>query len=59
MDGVFAAADDCLLLWVLAPDAPVDRFDRVLEFADGRLVKTSAPNAVAEGTAEKTDQERE
>jgi putative ABC transport system ATP-binding protein len=55
MDGVFAAAGDCLLLWVLAPDAPVDRFDRVLEFAEGRLARIATPGNPAAQAAAPSD----
>jgi putative ABC transport system ATP-binding protein len=58
MDGVFAAAGDCLLAWVLAPDAPVDRFDRVLVFAEGRLARITTPGQPGESTREKQDQKR-
>jgi putative ABC transport system ATP-binding protein len=55
MDGVFAAAGDCLLVWVLVPDASVDRFDRVLEFAEGRLARISTPGIPAAQAAAPSD----
>ena len=39
LDGVIAAAGDCLLVWVLPPDAERGRFDRLLAFSEGRLAR--------------------
>ena len=37
MDGVFDCASDCLVVWVLPPNAERGRFDRLLAFSEGRL----------------------
>lgn len=58
MDGVFATAGDCLLAWVLSPDAPVDRFDRVLVFSEGRLARITTPRELDASAKEKQDQKR-
>jgi putative ABC transport system ATP-binding protein len=58
MDGVFAAAGDCLLAWVLSADAPIDRFDRVLVFAEGRLAEIITPERSGAPTRETQDQKR-
>jgi putative ABC transport system ATP-binding protein len=58
MDGVFAAAGDCLLAWVLSADAPIDRFDRVLVFSEGRLAQIITPERSGAPTSETQDQKR-
>ena len=55
MDGVLGVTEDCLMVWVLSGDARLERFDRVLEFADGRLVRTVAAAELAKEPIDRVD----
>ncbi len=45
MDGVFAGAGECLVVWVLQPNAERGSFDRLLVFSEGRLAGDDRPAA--------------
>ena len=45
MAGVFAGAGECLVVWVLPPNAERGSFDRLLVFSEGRLAGDDRPAA--------------
>ncbi len=55
MDGLLGTATDCLMVWVLSSDAPIERFDRVLEFVEGRLARVGTPPDFAKDSTERAD----
>ncbi len=55
MDGLLGTTADCLMVWVLSSDAPIGRFDRVLEFVDGRLIRSGTAPDFAKDSTDRAD----